>query len=155
MLRYGVCRFIFGLGVDKVTKFNPKDNMQLLSKPGAQLMDILLPTNYLGPYWTQESGQQPVEKNLWVQEYMFPTYHAINLPKIYQACSCIIPLKVKEKKHKSFWLIDVSKSQWDLLQCPQRNNPQKKYCPQQILKIMPPPKNHQPQQVWIVVGQPT
>lgn len=62
VLRYGVCRFIFGLGVDKVTKFNPKDNMQLLSKPGAQLMGILLPTNYIGPYWTQESGQQPVEK---------------------------------------------------------------------------------------------
>ena len=25
VLRYGVCRFIFGFGVDKVTKFNPKD----------------------------------------------------------------------------------------------------------------------------------
>ena len=47
VLRCGVCRFIFGFAVDKVTKFNPKDNMQLLSNPGAQPMGILLPTNYV------------------------------------------------------------------------------------------------------------
>ena len=65
---------------------------------------------------------------------MFPTYHAINLPKISQACSCIIPLKVKEKKHKSFWLIDVSKSQWDPLQFPKESivlSKSSKSCPPQ------------------------
>lgn len=65
---------------------------------------------------------------------MFPTYHAINLPKISQACSCIIPLKVKENKHKSFWLIDVSKSQWDPLQFPKESivlSKSSKSCPPQ------------------------